>query len=85
MILNKNVCLFQKTWLMKMFHKTIRGQLIFNYIASKFELTYAHFSEKMSQLFTLTDHAGHGVYAVAGFNAPFQIHIYRIVSILRDK
>jgi hypothetical protein len=83
--LNKNVCLFQEKWLMEIFHKTVRDQLSFNYIASKFELTYAHFPETMSQLFTLTDHARHGVYTAAGFNVPFQRHIYRIVSILRDK
>jgi hypothetical protein len=83
--LDKNVCLFQEMWLIEIFHKTVRDQLSFNYIASKFELTYAHFPETMSQLFTLMDHTRHGVYTATGFNVPIQRYIYRIVSRLRNK
>jgi hypothetical protein len=83
--LNENVRLFQEKWLMEILHKSVRDQLSFNYIASKFELTYTHFPETMNQLFTLTDHARHGVYTTAGFNVPFQRYIYRIVTILRKK
>ena len=83
--LNENVRLFQEKWLLEILHKSVRDQLSFNYIASKFELTYKHFPETMNQLFTLTDHVRHGVYTGAGFNVPFQRHIYRIISTLRNK
>lgn len=83
--LNKNVSLFQEKWLIEIFHKSVRDQLSFNYTASKFELVYAHFPEMMNQLFTLTDHAKHGVYTSAGFKVPIQRYIYRIVTILRKK
>jgi hypothetical protein len=83
--LNKNVCLFQEKWLIEIFHKSVRDQLSFNYIASKFQLRYVHFSETMNQLFTLTDHAKHGVYTTVGFKVPIQRYIYRIVTILRKK
>ena len=83
--MKKNVSFFQEAWANEIFFRSIRDQLSFNYVASKTNFVYSFFSEKMSDLFTLTGHDHYGLYKNGSLKIPIQRRIFRIINLLRGR
>ena len=81
--MKRNISLFQEAWIKEIFFRSIRDQLSFNYVASKENLEYFIFSEKMSDLFSLSQHKHYGIYKNGSFKIPIQRRIYRIINRFR--